>query len=120
MRIEGVTIDIFISRAQTGFEFWRKVIGRVHDLAEGESLREWRLAEDPEVNLRVIVDPSRAGYGQVGLGVKDLDSKVDALRMDFEDVPTAQVKPGVIAMVTMNDPDGNTVTVWQDLLGRAN
>jgi hypothetical protein len=42
-----------------------------------------------------------------------------ALRLTerWPDLPPPAVKPGIIARLTFADPDGNAVTLWQDLTG---
>lgn len=113
-----MTADAWVSSADAGFGFWRTLIGREPDVMEASRLVEWRLIATPEVSLRVIIDESRAGSARVSLAVADLAATVEALEAASVQVPTVDLKPGVMASVTLHDPDGNAVTIWEDLLRR--
>lgn len=116
MDLVGLTLDVFVSNSTKSFEFWRRIMGRQPDLVQGPDLHEWQLWSTPEVNIRIVVDSLRAGHGRVALGVADLGRAIVTLREDFPDIQEPYVKPNVIATVSIEDPDGNIVTVWQDLL----
>ncbi len=97
--------------------FYTTLIGRVPDLRPVASQCEWRLHRDPEIALRITIDPTSAGHGQLSIGVADLAAERTRLLTQWSDLPEAMVKPGVIALLKLTDPDANAVTLWQDLLG---
>ena len=93
------------------------VIGRVPDLRPQPDQCEWRLYGDPEVALRISTRPEAAGQGTLSLGVTDLAVERARLAPHWADLPDLATKPGVITLLRFADPDGNAVTLWQDLLG---
>lgn len=63
-------------------------------------------------------DVSRARQQcDLALGVADLAAERSRLLTYWADIPEAIVKPGVITLLRLQDPDANAVTLWQDLLG---
>jgi len=48
--------------------------------------------------------------------VADLAAERNRLLAEWPGVPEASVTPGVITLLRLPDPDGNEVTLWQDLL----
>jgi hypothetical protein len=116
VRASGLTVDVFVSRTDEGWQFWQHLLGRRPDLRPDVDTAEWKLHDEPEIALRVRLDPVRAGGSQVGIGVVDLTQTVVELRTRLANVPEPRVKPGIIATVEVSDPDGNVVVVWQDLL----
>jgi len=69
------------------------------------------------VVLRLTAQPQSAGKSTAAIGVHDLAHERTRLEADWPDLPAAQEKPGVIALLRLEDPDGNAVILWQDLLG---
>jgi hypothetical protein len=69
-----------------------------------------------DLRFRVTADPAAAGCGRVSVGVADLAAERNRLLAQWPGLPEASVKPGVITLLRLPDPDGNEVTLWQDLL----
>jgi hypothetical protein len=117
VELRGFTTDVFVSSAAS-WAFWEMLVGRPPDLRPDGQTAEWRLRRDPEIALRVRVDPERAGSGRIGLGVADVQQARAELATRITDLPEVVVKPGVIATMALRDPDGNEAVVWEDLLAK--
>jgi len=48
--------------------------------------------------------------------VADLGAERSRLLGHWPDLPAPQEKPGIITLIRIQDPDGNKVTLWQDLM----
>lgn len=95
----GAVIDVPVRDIERAEQFYTILIGRQADLQVRPTEREWRLHQTPEVALRLIVDPARAGHGRVRIGVQDLAAERSRLASSWQDIAE--------------------VTLWQDLLVRA-
>jgi catechol 2,3-dioxygenase-like lactoylglutathione lyase family enzyme len=115
MQITGVTIDVFVSSSAT-WAFWAQLLDRRPDLMPDSTTAEWKLSPEPEIALRVRVDADRAGAGRVGLGVDDLVATKQDLEQRLGHLADITTKPHVIATLELQDPSGNRITLWQDLL----
>jgi hypothetical protein len=113
----GAVLDLGVSQLGRAEAFYTVLIGRGPDLRPQPGQCEWRLHRDPEVALRITADDASAGHGTLALGVADLAAERSRLLRDWADLPEATEKPGVITLLRLRDPDANTVTLWQDLLG---
>ena len=113
----GAVLDVAVGDLERSQDFYAVVVGRPCDLRPQPGQCEWRLHLRPEVALRLTADAGAAGHGTVALGVADLDAERSRLLGDWPDLPQPSVKPGIIARLTFPDPDGNTVVLWQDLMG---
>jgi predicted enzyme related to lactoylglutathione lyase len=112
----GVTTDVFVASVSS-WSFWEALLGRAADVRPDAQTAEWKLLHRPEVVVRVRVVPERAGTSRLGLGVSDLEAARAELAERVGPIPPPTVKPGVIAIAELRDPDGNVVALWQDLLG---
>jgi hypothetical protein len=112
----GAVLDIGVSDLHRAEAFYTILIGRGPDLHLRPDQYEWRLHREPEVALRVTADHPSAGHGTLSLGVPDLAAERARLLPHWPDLPRADEKPGVIALLQLRDPDDNAVTLWQDLL----
>jgi len=113
----GAVLDLAASDLDRAERFYTILVGRAPDLRPQPDQREWRLYGDPEVALRISTRPASAGAGTLSLGVADLVVERSRLVPHWPDLPEATTKPGVITLLRFADPDGNEVTLWQDLLG---
>jgi catechol 2,3-dioxygenase-like lactoylglutathione lyase family enzyme len=118
LEFAGVAVDVAATDLNQAEDFYTTLLGRRFDLQAQAGQREWRLHADPEVVLRISADPGHAGHGTVAIGVRDLTAEHARLAQRWPDLPPVQRKPGVIALLRLPDPDGNTVVLWQDLLDR--
>jgi hypothetical protein len=113
----GAVLDLAVSDLDRAEAFYAVLIGRQCDLRPQADQREWRLHRDPEVAFRITAEPQSAGHGKLALGVADLVAERSRLTQTWADLPQTTGKPNVIALLRFPDPDGNVVTLWQDLLG---
>jgi alpha-beta hydrolase superfamily lysophospholipase len=116
LEFAGAVLDVGVTDLRRAEAFYAILIGRDPDLRPQPDQREWHLHRDPEVGFRVTTDPAAAGRGRVSIGVADLAAERHRLLAEWPGLPEASVKPGVITMLRLPDPDGNEVTLWQDLL----
>ena len=113
----GAAVDVAVSDLDSAEAFYTTLVGRPCDLRPRPDQREWRLHLEPEVVLRLTARPEAAGHGVAAIGVRDLQAERDRLAAPWPDLPDVREKPGVIRLLSLVDPDGNAVTLWQDLLG---
>lgn len=114
----GAAVDVAVSDLDRAERFYAALIGRTCDLRPRPDQREWRLHPAPEVVLRLTANPAGAGHTAAAIGVRDVAAERTRLALGWPDLPQVQTKPGVIALLRLADPDGNLVTLWQDLLDR--
>lgn len=112
----GAVLDLAVTDLDRAAAFYTALVGRPHDLRPRADQLEWRLHGVPEIALRLTAEPATAGGGTIALGVADLTAERRRLAGVWGAVPEPVVKPGVITLVRFPDPDGNVVTLWQDLL----
>jgi alpha-beta hydrolase superfamily lysophospholipase len=112
----GAVLDVAVSDLGRAEAFYALLLGRDPDLRPQPDQREWHLHRDPEVALRLTADPAAAGRGRVSIGVADLAAERARLLAAWPGLPEPAVRPGVITRLRLPDPDGNEVTLWQDLL----
>jgi hypothetical protein len=117
LNFAGAAIDVAVTDLAQAERFYTVLIGRPCDLKPRPDQREWRLHPQPEMVLRLTARPDAAGHGIVAIGVQDVVQERARLAREWPDLPQAQEKPGVIIVLPLEDPDGNAVTLWQDLLG---
>jgi hypothetical protein len=117
LNFAGAVLDLGVSDLVRAEAYYRTLIGREPDLRPAAGQCEWRLHRDPEVTFRITTDSRSAGRGSLAIGVADLAAERSRLLAHWADIPQAAVKPGVIALLQLQDPDANAVTLWQDLLG---
>ena len=113
----GAAVDVTVTDLDRAERFYAVLIGRPCDLRARPDQREWRLCPVPEVVLRLTASAEWAGRHTAAIGVRDLAVERARLVADWPDLPAVEEVPGVIAVMRFNDPDGNLVVLWQDLLG---
>jgi hypothetical protein len=117
LNFAGAAIDVAVTDLGRAERFYTALVGRPCDLQPRPDQREWRLHPEPEMVLRLTARPDAAGQGVVAIGVQDVAQERARLAEEWPDIPQVWEKPGVIVVLALEDPDGNTVTLWQDLLG---
>lgn len=117
LQFAGAVLDLAVTDLDRSEAFFTMLLGGPADLRPRVDQREWRLHRTPEVALRLTAEPESAGQGKLALGVADLAQERSRIAQYWADLPDVTEKPGVIALLRLVDPDGNTVTLWQDLLG---
>jgi predicted enzyme related to lactoylglutathione lyase len=113
----GAVLDLSATDLDRAEAFYAVLLGRPADLRPRADQREWRLHRSPEVAFRITTEPESAGHGKLALGVTDLASERARLVQQWADLPEPTEKPGIIALLRFADPDGNAITLWQDLMG---
>jgi hypothetical protein len=113
----GITVDVPVSNSEVSEAFYTVVLGRKPDRGAASALVEWIVHREPEIAIRLAagraVDPDRV---RVGFAVAELDHERRRLADTLPDVPPISTRPGVIAELTLRDPDGYRVVLWQDML----
>jgi hypothetical protein len=117
LHFAGAAVDVAVSDLVRAEAFYSIVLGRPPDLRPRPTQCEWRLWAEPEIVLRLTTQPAHAGHSTAALGVHDLAGERARLLASWPQLPEISGKPGVIALLPLADPDGNAVTLWQDLLG---
>jgi hypothetical protein len=112
----GAVLDVGVSDLGQAVAFYSVLLGRGPDLQPQPDQWEWFLHRGPEVDFRITLSPRTAGSGSLSLGVADLGAERSRLLEHWPGIPAAQEKPGIITLVRMQDPDGNEITLWQDLM----
>jgi predicted enzyme related to lactoylglutathione lyase len=115
LQCAGAVLDVAVSDLERAEAFYEILIGRPADLRARADQREWRLHVDPEIALR-LTNTTGAGQGTLAIGVVDLAVERARLARSWTDLPEPTYKPRVIGLLQLKDPDGNRVTLWQDLL----
>ena len=118
LEFAGAAVDVAVSDVERAERFYTVLLGRRCDLRPRPDQREWRLHPEPEVVLRLTELPGSAGHCTAAIGVQNLARERERLAADWPDMPPTAEKPGVIAVIRLEDPDRNVVVLWQDLLGR--
>ncbi|MBE3000158.1 VOC family protein [Nocardiopsis sp. HNM0947] len=108
--------------------WWTRLLGREPDRVPMPTDLEWFFASDGGSQsspgptgpsgggLQVVDDPEHAGAGSVTLGVDDVDAELAGIEGRGLDVPQAETVPsGQFRLAILQDPDGNTVVLGQDL-----
>ena len=121
MDIVGITTDLPVIDLGRALPFYSIVLGRGPDLRPDDRTLEWILHRAPEIAVRVVARadwPEAGAPVRLGLGVADVEAARERLRDALTELPPVRRKPGVIALLELQDPDGNLVVLWQDLLTR--
>lgn len=121
MDIVGITTDLPVIDLGRALPFYSIVLGRGPDLRPDDRTLEWILHRAPEIAVRVVARadwPEAGAPVRLGLGVADVEAARERLRDALPELPPVRRKPGVIALLELQDPDGNLVVLWQDLLTR--
>lgn len=117
MEITGITADLVVADLQRAAAFYRHIFQRAPDLRPDDHTAEWILHRSPEIALRLVTrEGASTDRSRVGIGVADLERERARLSTVWPDVPTITTRPGIIAQLEIDDPDGNRVVLWQDLM----
>lgn len=94
--------------------WWTKLLGRDPDRVPMPSDIEWHFPAGG--GLQLVDDAEHAGAGSVTLGVEDVDAELVQVAGRGLRVPEAQTVPsGQFRIAMLQDPDGNTVVLAQEL-----
>lgn len=109
MTVQHLLAVLPVSGIDTAARRYEKLLGRPADNNPMPVLVEWQVL--PHAWLQVTVDPQRAGTGLFNLAVDDLDELIaELLSRGIAASDVQQVNKGV-AISTLHDPDGNTITL---------
>ncbi|MCU1360383.1 MAG: hypothetical protein JWN99_1672 [Ilumatobacteraceae bacterium] len=112
MEVVGLTVDLPVSDVRGSVEFYSELFQREPDLSPEPGIAEWVLRRDPDLALRIVGTDALTAELRVGIAVID----VELQRQRLASPATVVTKPGVIASLTLRDPDGHHVVLWQDLM----
>ncbi len=105
-------MDLPVSELGRSVGFYSELFQREPDLRPEPGVAEWVLRRDPDLALRIVATDTLACMLRVGIAVTDVESERQRLAS-----PAAIVtKPGIIASLSLRDPDGHHVVLWQDLM----
>jgi hypothetical protein len=116
MKLTGITTDVPVSSLESAERFYSAALGRSADLAPSSGVLEWILHNPPQIALRLVHGPERAGSARIGIGVDDLEAERDRLCQRSVATPEIGVIPDVIALLELQDDDGNQLVFWENLL----
>jgi hypothetical protein len=116
VRCQGLTVDVPVRSLAEAGPFYELCLDRPADLMPRPGILEWILHEPPQIALRLVEDPERAGSARVGFGVVDVNVERGRLTRELRGLPEVRAIPGVIALLELRDGDGNGLTLWQDLM----
>jgi glyoxylase I family protein len=109
MTVQHVLAVLPVSDIESAASWYQKLLGRPADNNPMPVLVEWQVL--PHAWLQVTVDPDRAGSGLFNLAVDDLEKHTAELRERGLDTGEVQPVNKGVALSTLHDPDGNTVTL---------
>jgi catechol 2,3-dioxygenase-like lactoylglutathione lyase family enzyme len=95
----------------SAYDWYVGLLGRSADTFPHDSEAVWRLT--PSGAVYVVQDPNRAGSGLLTVAVSDLDSQERRLRGAGLSI-TELVSEDAPRRLVVTDPDGNTLTFFQD------
>ncbi len=113
MAIDSVLAGIAVNDFASALTWYERLLGRPVDAAPMEGLAEWHLSEYGGIQL--IQDEDRAGSSYVTLVVTSLNDQLAALKAEGIPVGPTQGTPGLVKAVMVADPEGNRVTLAEDL-----
>jgi catechol 2,3-dioxygenase-like lactoylglutathione lyase family enzyme len=96
---------------QAAYECYLDLLGRTADMFPHDTEAVWRLT--PNGAIYVVQDPERAGSGLLTVVLDDLDAHERRLRetgLAFAELATGAAHRRLV----VEDPDGNTLTFFQD------
>src|SRR4051794_4503212 len=101
----------------SAYDWYVQLLGRPADMFPNDTEAVWRLTASGAVY--VVQDPKRAGSGLLTIAVDDLDTQERRLRgagLPVEEL----VSDNAPRRLVVKDPDGNTITFFQDSGNAAN
>lgn len=94
--------------------WWTRLLGREPDRVPMPNDIEWLFPAGG--GMQLVDDAEHAGAGSVTLGSDDIDGELVEIAGRGLEVPPAQTVPtGQFRLAMMQDPDGNTVVLAQEL-----
>jgi glyoxylase I family protein len=115
-RIREVTVShlfagLPVADYAEAYDWYVLLLGRPADMLPHDSEAVWRLA--PGGSVYVVEDAERAGSGLVAVALEDLEAHEERLRA--VDVAFTEQSDGLAPRrLVVKDPDGNTLTFFQD------
>lgn len=114
MSFSNVFAVVTVTDWEAALVWYERFFGRPADRTPMNGLAEWQLTADG--GFQVVQDAERGGSALVTLTPDDLESCVaDLAKRDISDVQV--VRGDVAAFAQVSDPEGNTITLAQDLDG---
>ncbi|MGH2962236.1 MAG: VOC family protein [Microbacterium sp.] len=117
MEVTNVLAGVAVRDFDSALDWCERQLGRPADAIpmENEPVAEWRLA--PTRWIQLIGDPDRAGTALLTLAVNDLERQLAVLAERHITPGPISTAPGIVRTTLISDPDGNTITIAEDLAG---
>jgi hypothetical protein len=112
MTIRNAIASVVVSDLKTVLPWYEALVGRGPDRVSEVGSAEWVFEQGGRLQLRE--EAGRAGQGSLTLAVGNLDGEVLSLRK-WRDIAGDVVRTATERVLQIEDPDGNTITLMEDL-----
>lgn len=115
----GMTIQVAVPAAdmQSGREYYTALFGRPPVFEAHDDFIEWPPIDGQECWLQLVGSPNfQPLWNRIRLRVADLHAAVDFLAGQNIEHSQPQYLPGVVGFLDFNDPWGNRLGYYQDLV----
>jgi glyoxylase I family protein len=113
MHISHVLAVVPVTDHDAATEWYEKLLGRPADNRPMPSLADWHVTDSGW--LQVFHDPARAGRSAVNLAVDSVDDARETLRQRGLAPGEPSGASAGVRLLGIDDPDGNTVTLIENL-----
>jgi catechol 2,3-dioxygenase-like lactoylglutathione lyase family enzyme len=115
----GVTLQLQVGDKTAGLEFYTKLFGRGPDFSPHEDFFEWQVVAGAEVWWQIVVvsGPLHPLPTRLRLKVDDVRAATKWARTSLKVEPGQVLTlPGVVSFVNFEDPWGNRLGFYEDLV----
>jgi predicted enzyme related to lactoylglutathione lyase len=118
-RPSGMTLQLPVGDIGAGREFYAALFGREPDYAPHDDFLEWRVLPDVELWWQIVGTPGPTSLVTTRVRLRVDDVRDAARRVETElGVAVAPVTtlPGVVSFVDFEDPWGNRLGYYEDIV----
>ncbi len=113
--IQSITVGIQVRDIEQAAAWYERIFGKHPEIEPVPGIKEFRLF--PGFWLQLMEDEEVEACGSViRFGVQDIESERERLRELGIEVGAIHTVNGVVAYCNFNDPDGNKLCLYQELL----